>query len=350
MRLLALPLLWAAHALAWSFDVQTYPTQCAPLQLNVTGGTAPYVFTFYRLAGIDTPFSAWANGSVWNTTLPSSDVAGEIDDFILPWTAGTEMVIVGSDATGFATGGTTPVYSVAASSSNETGCLIAQSANTTYLSRVPAWSEPPTECGIMEAIFYGVTLPATVSVIVPGGDSFYTDTGSLQYPTPPSGQDGWGVEHTWWMNLTEGTNVVFQVSDANGPIFTSALVSVAAGNDTCLPGYVPPSSPSGSSGSSGKSKTGAIAGGIIGGLAAAALAAVVVLFGLRYYNRRRRLQKRQTIGLTAYAATKPERLERTTWPEGERYRDDPDAVREGPGEDKRWASIDRRMTTTEDDF
>ncbi|EJU01464.1 hypothetical protein DACRYDRAFT_22593 [Dacryopinax primogenitus] len=337
----------AAPALGWSWEADTYPTQCAPLEINITSpGVPPYDFTFYRLAGYDLPFPQWGNGSVWNFTLPLSDVPGQVlADYILPWAAGSPLLIVGSDATGFASGGTSQVFTIAQSTGNETSCLFGQENNTTYLTTVPAWTEPVTQCGNMTIVLDNVALPVTIEVLVPGGDSFVTSTGNLQYPTTSPGNEGWAVMHTWMMNLTQGTNVAFQVSDANGPIFTSALVSVQNGNDTCLAGYVPPSS--GLSG--GTNKTGAIVGGVIGGLVGAFAVAAFILFGVHRYNRRKLILRRQTIGLTAYSPTKPERLSRDTWPG--RYRDDPeeeltDRAREGP-EDKLWEHMDRRMTTTE---
>jgi len=326
LTLLALALLAgsppAAHA--WSFDVLSPPTQCTTFNLNYSGGVEPYSFSFFHLAGWNGDFTTWGTGDTIVEALDADPA-----QVLLPFRAGSPLVIVGSDANGFGTGGTSEIYTIADNNGGDTSCIV-DTNNDTYLELVPAWSEPVQQCGTMTAIFYGVVLPVTIDTIIPSGQSFETDTGTLQYPPIPNGTapHGWGVIHTWSVpNITEGSTVAFMVSDATGPIFTSGVLYVEAGNSSCLTNSTSttttPSTASASassvpadssSSSSSSSHVGAIAGGVVGGVGGLLVVIALVMFIMNRYNRRKRLLRRQTIGLVTYAGSQPPRLDASTWP------------------------------------
>ncbi|EJU01461.1 hypothetical protein DACRYDRAFT_22591 [Dacryopinax primogenitus] len=239
--------------------------------------------------------------------------------------------MVGSDSTGFASGGTSDVYIVQPSPSNDNSC-VQSSTNSSYLVTVPQWTDPPIQCGQMLSAFQSIQWPPQIKVIIPGGESSVVESPQV------NSTDTTAALLFWNMTVPAGTNVVYVVEDANGPLFVSGLRTVQAGSSACIQDGAysstagPPAGalstipPSSLSSSGGHTNAGAIAGGVIGGIIGLILLIALVMFLMRRYNQRKMLARRQTIGLVAYAATRPERLERSTWPEGqrwERYKDEP---------------------------
>ncbi|KZT50192.1 hypothetical protein CALCODRAFT_488891 [Calocera cornea HHB12733] len=316
-----LPLL--VPAWGWSFTLENYPTQCTALTWSWSGGTAPHSFSLIALSGINASFSSWTTGTVAEIAADQACGTDDTCSIEFQWPAGTPVVIVGSDAEGFGTGGTSDVYTVQPSSVDS---CVSSTTNSSYYATVPAWSDPPAQCMQMLSGFHGIAWPPEIKVIIPGGESSVVESPQIQDNTT-------AALLFWNMTVPAGTNVAYVVEDANGPLFVSSLRTVGAGSSACIQGGAYSSTAAPAAGalstsppatsSSGHSSTGAIAGGVVGGVAGLVLLVALTMFIMRRYNRRKMLARRQTIGLVAYAATRPERLERGTWPEGERYKDNP---------------------------
>jgi len=326
IRLLPLALLaLIPSTFGWSFTLSSYPTQCQPLTWTWSGGTAPHNFSLIALSGINTTFSSWTSGTVAEIAAEEVCGANNLCGIEFQWPAGTPLVIVGSDAEGFGTGGTSDVYTV--QSSSDAACVQSVS-NSSYYVTVPAWSDPPAQCAQMLSGFHGIAWPPEIKVIIPGGESSVVESPQIESNTT-------AAVLFWNMTVPQGTNVAYVVEDANGPLFVSALRTVGPGSSACIAdgaysstigpaaGALSTAAPVTSTPSSGHSSTGAIAGGVVGGVVGLIVLIGLVMFLMRRYNRRKMLARRQTIGLVSYAATRPERLERATWPEGDRYKDEP---------------------------
>jgi len=244
---------------------------------------------------------------------------------VIPFAAGRSLVIVASDATGFGSGGTSDVYVVQPSAAGVDDCVVTYN-NDTYLEMVPLWTATPYQCGPMLGVFNGAAPPIRTAVIVPGGQSFVVSNAVYQNI---SGMGLGTAGELWNMTVPQGTEFLYYVSDANGLLFVSGLETVLAGSTTCYDdpnqevysstagpaaGAISTSTPAPSTSSgSGTSNAGAIAGGVVGGLAGLVAMVAVVMFAMHRYNRRKRLLRRQTIGLVSYANTKPPRLDGDSW-------------------------------------
>lgn len=294
--LATLPLLVRAQ---FNFTLSSYPTQCGSLTLSWEGGNAPHTFTFLSLAGIETNYTQWTSGGRWDFT-PDQD--GQLEsEVILPFAEGAPMVVIGSDASGWATGGTSALYTVQASPTEDTSCVVTYDS-TEYLTLVPGWSDPPQQCEVMESIFYEVSLPVEIQVVIPGGDSFVivspannTINSTDEFNTVEMYQLYWG------MPVTEQTEIAYLVSDADGDLFISGLLTIGSGSEACLQngtyGYTPApyagpvaTSAATSSSSSGPN-VGAIVGGVVGGVGGLILVAAIGVFLLHRYNRKKRQSK-----------------------------------------------------------
>jgi len=327
---LALPL-----ARGWSFELSADPTECDPLSISFSGGVPPYQFTFLRLASLNAtlPFGDWGNGTAISVNTTNSPLP-----FTLPWEAGDNVMIVGSDASGFGTGGTSAPLQILPTPSGDPNSCTPDSANSDFLKEVVQFSGSVSQCGLMTAVFTNVTNPVSVAVAVAGGvagESFRGDTSSLGNSTQPEGE---GILLAWYMTVSAGDQITFYASDANGPIFVSPLMTVAAGSTGCLDitvsssdafptatestaqgaatsettaAAVPTSGSSGdtSSGSASSSSSGpnigAIVGGVLGGIAGIIAIVALVMLGMHKYNRHQRLLRRQTYGIAAYSRGQP---------------------------------------------
>ncbi|KZT54488.1 hypothetical protein CALCODRAFT_499830 [Calocera cornea HHB12733] len=328
---------------SWTFaHSPAVPRQCTPITITPSGGSPPYQFSILRVAGNvpDLPVAQWGNGSaiVANTTSTYTTT--------LPWAQQDIIVIIGSDSTGFASGGTTAILPVQPSSNNDASCL-AETTNTTFNSHIVSWEGSTAMCGQMNAVINNVANPYSVAIVVPGGQT-YKEVSSSQASSQA------GTSLSWTITVPQFDPVVFFAADQNGPLFVSPLIWVdSSDNGSCLAGLPaatetnPPieistsgSAPSetsapldistsgggatesvgtadgplptqdGSSGSSGSSSSsssnkGAIAGGVVGGIVGLLVVGGIVMFLMRQYNRHHIITRRQTFGIARYGPGRP---------------------------------------------
>ncbi|KAI5999853.1 hypothetical protein F5J12DRAFT_270215 [Pisolithus orientalis] len=269
---------------------------CSPLTVSWTGGQSPFVIYIfpanYSSSFYNVPSSAY-NGNQGSYTIPQ-----------LPLPQGQQFALTMSDGTGFATGGTTDLIQVAASTSSSS-CNTATSLGFTFVEA----SSSLQQC--LPYIFngyQGAILPATIVGIIPGGESFLIQSGVTT------------TSYTWTVDVQAGTSIMFAMWDTNGNSGGCAeLQSVGPSNDaSCLSSSspsstisIPQSSQSGSSspsttapsttspstiqtGSSSPSiLSSATIAGVVGG-GVVALAALVI-FGLCLVRRRNRNDSRHSV-------------------------------------------------------
>ncbi|KZT54955.1 hypothetical protein CALCODRAFT_499139 [Calocera cornea HHB12733] len=350
--------LLAPAASAWSFTLPSTPVQCQTLPITITGGTSPYTFTFLQFPSTDgtvsipsigSNASSWGVGRSYSTTLDLPNPIGANDSvtesgyMIFP--AGSRLVVVGSDAGGFGSGGTSGVLVVGGSGTG--GCLQASLANET--AALQAYQYFPTsvsQCELQSA-WYSIAIPyqfgrITVDTVVPLGSSYRTFGGNA---TGNASLADWYRNVNWQVDVTAGTEVAFVLgTEVGGPVLVSQLMTVQAGNFTCeamgaistsiaLPTGTANSvaaSPTGPVSNLSAIHTGSIAGGVVGGVCGALLLAALALFAVRQWNRSTRRQRQQAIGLAAWRHSGPEKFEKASWGRG--YRDEP---LEGDGDGER---------------
>ncbi|KZO99104.1 hypothetical protein CALVIDRAFT_403072 [Calocera viscosa TUFC12733] len=305
-------------ARGWNFTISRYPTQCASLTLSWSGGVAPHTFTFLSLAGIGTNFSDWASGGRVDI-IPDQEGA-VVNDFGLPFAAGAPMVVVGSDAEGWSSGGTSDVYTVQPSETGDSSCLTDYNSDA-YLELVPFWGpDPPQECAMMTSVFYQVSLPVEIQVIIPGGESFVVVSPEVNSTNNTDGFDPPTMYSLYWqMAVPEQTDIAYLVSDADGQLFVSGLSTVGAGNSSCLDDGMFTVTAAPAAGavatsvadkSSGGVNVGAIVGGVVGGVGGLVLLVGLGAFLLHRYNRQKRQEKlKRNIKLLSYPASQKPRLE-----------------------------------------
>jgi len=324
--LVYLPWLLAALPLAlgqasWNFTLSSTPTQCELLTVTYSGGVPPHTFTFYNLSAPGGNWTDWYDGGA-ATLSPDGTSTGENgtqtgSDIVLPFGENSSVVVVGSDATGFATGGTSIVYTVLPSPSDNSTCVVSHS-NLNYLTNLVAFTNPPVECGVNGGLFYDVAFPVVVDVVIPGGESFLIDTSPLNSTwTNDSTTPGDVYLLAWAMEVPAGTELFYSISDAQGHLgVVSGLETVQPGNTTaCLANgtyaatpapyagavSTAPATDSSGSGSSGPN-VGAIVGGVVGGIAGLILLLAVGAFLLRRYNKKKRQSDLQgNIKMLSYA-------------------------------------------------
>ncbi|KZO97872.1 hypothetical protein CALVIDRAFT_535970 [Calocera viscosa TUFC12733] len=305
---------------AFTFTINEAPTQCGQLTLNWTGGIAPYEVTLLTLNGINTTTAIWTD-SVIDTNITTDSWTTTVK-----FPAGLNFTLVLSDATGFGTGGTSQIYTVA--NSTDSSCLPATLIPLQFFFELENNTRIVQCDQINFQISGAVALPVTLRGIVPGGESW-------QYVTPAfltsnNWPPGWNAKQmNWTLQLSQGTQVAFMLGDQTGPGSggVTQLLTVSAGSSSsCLSdGYFsstaapaagaietsPASASSGTtSGSSAStSHTGAIVGGVIGGLAGIVLLTGAVMFLMRRYNKRKRQRRMQSINLQTYARGHRTRLQ-----------------------------------------
>ncbi|KZT50193.1 hypothetical protein CALCODRAFT_522078 [Calocera cornea HHB12733] len=303
-----------AHS--WTLSLPSPPAACEPFQLTFSGGVAPYQFTFLRLPSQNAslPLDQWGAGHaiiVNETTSPAS--------VTLPWAANDPFVVIGSDATGFATGGTTPVMNMQSSdlAADSNASCLQDSTNNTYVQHVQSLTTGGMQmCERMSGVFTDVKSPVSVSLVVPDGSSMRYSSASVSQATT--------VDFSWYLTVPADNHMFFFVEDGNGPLFVSTLYSVVTGASTSCPqlavtgGLLPattgplpmataePVSPNWAPGGSSQGpKTGAIVGGVIGGLVFVAAIAGLVMFMMHRYNWNQRLLREQAYGIAAYGPAGP---------------------------------------------
>jgi len=323
-----LALLWPLAALplalaqaTWNFTLTSTPTECEPISLTYSGGVAPHTFTFYNLSGTGGNLSDWYHGGLVELS-PDGASTGENGiqagyEIVLPFGENSSIVVVGSDATGFATGGTSIMYSVLPSPSGNNTCGLGF-PDINYLTNVRGFTNPPQECGPMGGLFYDVAFPIIIDVVIPGGESFLIDSTPLN--------STWANDSTtpgnvyllaWTMPVPVGTQLFYSISDADGHLgVVSGLQTVELGTTyDCLAngtysatgapyaGAVETSPPvTDPSGTTGGPNVGDIVGGVVGGIAGLVLLLAVGAFLMRRYNKKKLRSERQgNIKLLSYA-------------------------------------------------
>ncbi|KZT56415.1 hypothetical protein CALCODRAFT_497455 [Calocera cornea HHB12733] len=307
---------------AFTFTINEAPVQCGQLTLNWTGGVAPYEVTLLPLNGINT------TTAVWTDSLIDTNITTTSWTYPVKFPAGLNFTLVMSDATGFGTGGTSQIYTVA--NSSDSSCLPAALHPLQFFFELENNTRIVQCDQINFQISGAVALPVTLRGIVPGGESWQYVTPS--FLTSNNWPAGWSEKQmNWTLQLIQGTQVAFMLGDQTGPGSggTTQLLTVSAGSsDSCLSqGYfsttpapaagaaletAPASSPSAtaagtSSGST--SHTGAIVGGVIGGLAGIVLLIGGIMFLMRRYNKRKRQRRLQSINLQTYTRGHRTRLQ-----------------------------------------
>ncbi|KAF5355845.1 hypothetical protein D9756_004124 [Leucocoprinus leucothites] len=283
-----LALLLAPLVTAFSFSVGA-PTECDSLDISWSGGSGPFFLHLIPVFSVPTNISIPANAV--------NDGQGSFSISQLPIAQGKEFLLVMSDATGFATGGTTSVLTVGPSKGGKCSTAEPTVAFSFQLNSALAQCQPYVFSGYPAA-----TLPVSIFGIIPSGTSFALH--------PPAG----ATSFSWNANVERGTSIIFMMTDAAGRQGgASDLMVVANSNDrSCLNGLSPsstsavsttaneqttkkptktatsssetPSASSSAPASSGGSSAGAIAGTVIGALL---FLAVVITLGLFFLRKRR---------------------------------------------------------------
>ncbi|OJA21659.1 hypothetical protein AZE42_12466, partial [Rhizopogon vesiculosus] len=237
------------------------------LVVSWTGGQAPFQILLTPFASplhnYSVPASAFSNGN------------GSYSISELPFATGTQFLVVMSDATGFASGGTTTILTVGSPVANN-NCATGPGVPNFYFS-TPLQLQQCAEYDFTD--FGTAVLPATITGLIPGGDYMvFNVTGST---------------YTWIADVAGGTNIVWFMIDSLGnqggvsPLDTVAPLS----NTSCLNANSPSSTMSAPSQTSGQStpqttsqtpsqtsspsnsntNVGVIAGATVGGVAFLAL-------------------------------------------------------------------------------
>ncbi|KIK87436.1 hypothetical protein PAXRUDRAFT_831835 [Paxillus rubicundulus Ve08.2h10] len=218
------PLLWFASYLsaARAFSVTVgseSPTQCGPLTVTWTGGQAPFEIILTPVFNV--PRTELVPSTAFNNNQGSYQIPQ------LPLANGTRFLLTMSDATGFGTGGTTNLLTVAPQ-------VGGASCDTSAPTLAFDFSLPSSlqQCSPYVFDSYsGATLPVTITGFIPGGDSF------LLHPDPTA------TSYAWTANIAAGTSVIFSLTDAQGRSGGSSdIEQVARSNDASCLGASSPSS------------------------------------------------------------------------------------------------------------
>jgi len=253
----------------------TTPTQCGDFHVSWTGGQVPFSLTVVPVFGTQTVYnlsdSAFNNGvGTFNTTLTLPEKQ--------------QLVVVMSDATGFATGGISPLLTVGPASLGET-CNTSQADaqfyftidNTLEECRPFTFSEYPN-----------ATQPVTIYAVVPGGSGIEFN--------PPT-----GPEFVWNpANVPANTSMLFYMTDAQSHTggASGIMVSHATGDTSCINSTSPsttgvaasstliraPTSTSSPVSGSKKISAGVISGIVVGGMIGLIGFAALVAFLFRRRN------------------------------------------------------------------
>jgi hypothetical protein len=264
------------------------PTQCGSFTVNWTGGQPPFVLEILPVFGtqrvFNIPAAAFSNGVGSYSTL-------------LQLPQEHQFLVTMSDATGFATGGISPLLTVQPQTSQSSNCNTTDPSPQFFFSNDPALQQ----CQPYTFNQYdGAVLPVTIYVLVPGGTAIVLNA--------PNG----ATEYVWNpASIAAGTTVLFAMSDAQNRTGGVSQIMVAGSttDTSCLNANSPsvtqqstqtPLSTSSSSASSNPSATAsgsskisittliaAIAGGLI-------FLGVLAALGAFIFRRRRKSSRRRT--------------------------------------------------------
>lgn len=280
------------------------------LTLYREGGEAPFYATVVPSSGVP-------GARIQNISIPT----GPVHSFRLDQAAGLSYVIVMSDATGFGSGGVTPVLTSGPSA--DTSCIGPMVGFDFYFYLTPSTAQQQAQCAPLRVTWdASITYPLQLLAVVPGSAAF-------SIPVPQTANE---TSVVWDLAVREGAE--YQLLMANAGLYGTGgatdLVTVRPGSSGCLaddsPGQgsnqatvvasitaVPSTSitapnssntrsststmRSGGDGSetdkereSGGTNAGAIAGGVVGGVFALAL---LLLLAFCYRRKRRQQQQQQ---------------------------------------------------------
>ncbi|KAG1860640.1 hypothetical protein DFJ58DRAFT_778309 [Suillus subalutaceus] len=269
---------------AFSVTVGT-PTQCDPLNISWTGKRISSTFYILPLNFIGISLEPYQNYSVPASAFSNGKGSYSISQLLL--STGTSFLLTMSDATGFASGGTTNQLIVGNTvANNNCSTAVLSPPYTFQLSPLPL-----TQCSQFTFVAdSGAVLPITIVQLIPGGQPVVFNSNSDTF--------------TSVVDVHQGTNLVYFVTDSEGRQggvsgFEQVLGS---SNSSCLSANSPSStagisatstaSPTSSSSSPSSSSSGspsqsnvAVIAGAVGGGGAVLIA--LVIFGMCLWRKRR---------------------------------------------------------------
>ncbi|KZT54956.1 hypothetical protein CALCODRAFT_499141 [Calocera cornea HHB12733] len=218
-RALLLLASYAVSAHAWSFSIERQPETCIGIIISWSDGVPPWTFTFLHppAASSDmTNLSTWSTGaSVTYTEQKAYPASVGGMGMGISQAEFTPLIVVGSDGTGFGSGGTSQVIEVLPEQAPFLpGCATTPPNNATFPSYLKSFDfSSVTTCGTVTATHNG-SLSGTINVdtIVPLGQSFRTTLNASA-----------SNMLTWYLPTTAGTNVSFAFSTP-GAVFGASLV------------------------------------------------------------------------------------------------------------------------------
>ncbi|WOO83517.1 uncharacterized protein LOC62_05G007035 [Vanrija pseudolonga] len=218
--LLGLAVAQRAAAFVFTVDGSTV-NECGQTQFNWTAGTPPYYIT--AIADFDTS----VNQSIPDSAINSN--GGGSYQWTMPYNAGNRTVFIMSDATGFATGGASLLYTVGPRPSGAS-CQLRNSNVAWTFDMQPGNNNLP-QCGGLSFTWTNQAVgPVTFTGVIPGGQV-------LQWTAS-------GGKTTYNVNIRSGTQVLFAGWDSRGNQGgTSALQTVTSGNSNCINNDSPSSTP-----------------------------------------------------------------------------------------------------------
>lgn len=263
----------SSMARAFSFSA-TAPTQCDSLNITWTGGQGPFQLLFTPIYG--TPK---------NISIPPSTVTNDKGALSIPleMPPGAKFLLTMSDSTGFGSGGTSQILTVAPSMTG-TAC------NTTDPGTAFTYELPDAlqQCNPYSFRGYDNAIqPITIYGLIPGGQTTIMN--------PPN-----GPLYQWIADVAAGTTMVFLMVDSQGRQGGSSdiLTVASSGDNTCLNAHSPTSTagpPARGTGppvvtqtATSKVPVGAIAGTALGALIALAALVTLGLFFLKKWRDGRR--------------------------------------------------------------
>ncbi|KAI0053315.1 hypothetical protein FA95DRAFT_718695 [Auriscalpium vulgare] len=212
-----------AFRLASAFSFTNTPlAECGVLTVSWQGGQPPFT------VGVFPAFQDQYTFQVDNDAFNTQTGQGQFSSPTLLIQSGTKVLVVMSDATGFASGGVSEVVTVAAA---------AAGSSCTPTKKTPAWTyATPSalqQCGpFIFNDYSGAVQPVKIFGLIPGGQLL-----TLQ---PPSGQPSF----TWpEVSVAAGTSIMFSMIDSrniSGGLSDVTLVALSS-DATCLNAQSPSS-------------------------------------------------------------------------------------------------------------
>ncbi|KJA14566.1 hypothetical protein HYPSUDRAFT_1071961 [Hypholoma sublateritium FD-334 SS-4] len=239
-------ILRGVYAYTWSFEED--PSQCGQLTVAITGndGTPPFHILIAPFGPSPLPNGVETRGVL---DIPFAGSQREVQ-FQLTYPASSQFVAVVSDASSFASGGTSVATMV--KNSNDSSCFDATSTvQFDFVFNISPIVNQVVQCKALRIWWDPTMVQGTPNFlgIIPGGQSFIIQEGSIT--TDSTGNTGTGF--SWTPSLRAGTTFLLTGGDPRGN-GTGGAVSyvVALGNDvdSCLSNNSPSSTPGSPAGGS----------------------------------------------------------------------------------------------------